>query len=173
MTYPVKYSEAEVLTAIHSTAKALQQNGIINDQTVYVVLLNGGVWFASHLFDCIGETANEVYYVKCHSYEGAERRELVWDYIPKMDLKGKQVLICDDICDSGQTATEAVRYLKNELQAADVQVVTLLSRTSTRLPDDIGLTSSIIDPSDDFFVGCGLDDNHRSRMLPYIGIIEK
>ena len=164
----IKYNSETIQSAIRLTAQQLVEQGVHTPHTVYIVLLNGGAWFASHFFDCLGNIPNIVYYAKCHSYEGQERQVLVWDYIPDMQLNGKDVVVLDDICDSGQTATEVVRYLQ---QYADkVTVVTLLKRTTTCLPDDISLHSCLTDDSQDFFVGCGMDDNGFCRMQPYISI---
>ena len=165
----IKYTTENIQSAIRRTAQQLVAQRTLNGNTVYIVLLNGGAWFASHFFDCLGDIPNIVYYAKCHSYEGQNRQVLVWDYIPDMQLNGKEVVVLDDICDSGQTATEVVRYLQ---QYADkVTVITLLKRTTTCLPDDIALHSCITDDSGDFFVGCGMDDNGRCRMQPYISVV--
>ena len=171
MGYPVKYSASDVQNAISTTTRELQKQQVLNADVLYVVMLNGGIWFASHVFDCLGAIDNEVCYVKCHSYEGKARHELVLDYLPDVQMKGREVVILDDICDSGQTATALVHYLR-EQGASRVSVFTLLSRTTTKIEEDIPLYSCIIDPSADFFVGCGLDDNGHSRLLPYVGVIE-
>ncbi|MBQ7192236.1 MAG: hypothetical protein IJS00_05115 [Paludibacteraceae bacterium] len=170
MSYPIKYSSATINDAIQTMAKQLVANQIVTDQTVFIVLLNGGVWFASHLFDALGDLPNEVYYAKCHSYDGQTRKELMWDYQPQMNITGRDVVVLDDICDSGQTATAVVRALQQSVKS--VAVVTLLKRETTHI-NDIPLYSCITDHTDDFFVGCGLDDNGRNRMLPFIGIVAK
>lgn len=167
--YPIKYDARFVQQAIKTKARQWCEANILTKDTVFLVLMNGGVWFAAHLFDCLDEIENEVYFAKCHSYDGAHQGTLVWDYLPEVNLQGRQVVVLDDICDSGQTATAVVRYLQT--MTPNVSVMTLLSRTTTRLPEDIPLYSCIVDDSADFFVGCGLDDNSRSRMLPYIGVI--
>ena len=171
MAYPVKYSAADVQKAIRTTTCELQKQQVLHADVMYVVMLNGGIWFASHVFDCLGAIDNEVCYVKCHSYQGRERHELVWDYLPELQVQGREVVVLDDICDSGQTATALVRYLR-EHGAKSVAVFTLLRRTTTKIEENAPLYSCIIDPSADFFVGCGLDNNGRSRLLPYIGVIE-
>jgi len=170
MAYPVKYTASDVQNAITTTTRELQKQQVLHADVLYVVMLNGGIWFASHVFDCLGAIDNEVCYVKCHSYEGKTRQELVWDWLPDIQVQGRDVVILDDICDSGQTATAVVRYLLSK-QAHRVSVFTLIRRATTRIEEDIPLYACITDVSSDFLVGCGLDNNGRSRLLPYIGII--
>lgn len=171
-TYPIRYDAQTVSHHIDRTARALQEKGILTDETVYIVLMNGGCWFAMHLFDCLGDMHNTVYFVKAHSYHGTERGELSWDYLPQMDLNGKPVVILDDICDSGETVEACYRYLNENYRPDNVKVLTLLRRSTTRVSDAIELHSCIVDPTDSFFVGCGLDDNGEGRMLPYVGIVQ-
>ena len=171
-TYPIRYDAPTVAQHIAQTARTLQAQGVLTDETVYIVLMNGGCWFAMHLFDCLGDMHNAVYFVKAHSYDGAERGALSWDYLPEMDLKDKQVVILDDICDSGETIEACYRYLTEAYSPRSVKALTLLRRSTTRVSDGIELYSCIVDPTESFFVGCGLDDYGLGRMLPYVGIIQ-
>jgi len=168
MNYKVKYSEQYVRERIAQAAKQLRDKGILTDDTVYLIMMNGGIWFAMHLFDCLGDMNNAVYMIKGHSYSGQNRGELQWDYIPEMHLEGKRVVVLDDICDSGATINAIYHYFHD--QVASIHFVTLLQRANTQLEEEISLYSCIHDDSKDFFVGCGLDDNEMGRMLPYIGV---
>lgn len=171
MDYRVKYTASQVAAAISKAVSSLQAEGILAQDTVYIVLMNGGTWFASHVFDRLEEPHNEVYYVKLHSYEGTNSGTIHWDYLPEMDLEGRNVVVLDDICDTGKTDTAFYQYLQTR-RPSSVTFFTLLKRTTTRLPDNIPLYACIEDNSADFFVGCGLDDNAHGRLLPYIGIVE-
>jgi hypoxanthine phosphoribosyltransferase len=171
MDYRVKYTASQVAAAITKAVSSLQAEGILAQDTVYIVLMNGGTWFASHVFDRLEEPHNEVYYVKLHSYEGTNSGTIHWDYLPEMNLEGRNVVVLDDICDTGKTDTAFYQYLQT-CRPSSVTFFTLLKRTTTRLPEDIPLYACIEDNSADFFVGCGLDDNAHGRLLPYIGIVE-
>ncbi len=174
MNYPIKYTATAVKEAMNRTVSTLLQRGVLTRDTVYLVMMNGGGWFASHFFDLLDEPDNEVYYLKAHSYHGTERGELSWDYLPDMQLAGRDVVLLDDICDSGKTAEAVYRYLMEDLQQSprSVSLLTLLSRTSTILHCPMNHYACIVDPSQDFFVGCGLDNNGEGRMLPYVGIVQ-
>lgn len=169
--YRIKYSQSFVQERIAATVRELTESGVINPNTVFLVMLNGGVWFASHLFDEIPDMLNEVYFIKGHSYQGATRGEFIWDLSPEPGLQNRQVVVLDDICDSGHTTNaiyDALRPLTSQ-----VSFLTLLRRTTCAIKPEVTLYSCIIDDSDDFFVGCGLDDYGAARMLPFVGVIPK
>lgn len=170
MGYKVKYTAAQVSEAMDKAVTRLQTEGVLTQDAVFIVLMNGGTWFASHVFDRLGEPQNEVYYVKLHSYEGTCSGSIHWDYLPEMHLAGRDVVVLDDICDTGKTDTAFYQYLQT-CNPRSVCFFTLLKRTTTRLPEEIVLHACIADDSADFFVGCGLDDNGRGRLLPYIGVV--
>ena len=129
MDYRVKYTASQVAAAITKAVSSLQAEGILAQDTVYIVLMNGGTWFASHVFDRLEEPHNEVYYVKLHSYEGTNSGTIHWDYLPEMDLEGRNVVVLDDICDTGKTDTAFYQYLQT-CRPSSVTFFTLLKRTS-------------------------------------------
>ena len=165
----VKYEAAFVSERLKQTVKELQTRGVLNDSVVYVVMMNGGVWFAMHVFDCMPDMRNQVYFMKGHSYNGIIRERLIWDYFDIPSLEGRDVVVLDDICDTGNTSRAILKMLQRR-KAKSVHFFTLLSRTTT---DTSGLVldSCIVDDSDDFFYGCGLDSQGScDRMHPYIGV---
>jgi hypoxanthine phosphoribosyltransferase len=87
------------------------------------------------------------------------------------DLTGKNILIVEDIIDSGRT----LKYLKEEYlnrNANEVKIMTLLDKPSRRVVDiDVDYIGFTIE--DKFVVGYGLDDCDKLRELPYIGYIEQ
>lgn len=86
------------------------------------------------------------------------------------DIAGRDVIIVEDILDSGVTLS----YLKNYLsvrQPASIRIVTLLDKPSRRKAD-ITADYSGFEVEDAFVVGYGLDYAERYRNLPYIGILK-
>ena len=171
MGYKVKYTTAQVNEAMDKTVSRLRNEGVLTSDTVYIVLMNGGTWFASHVFDRLGEPMNEVHYVKLHSYEGMSSGDIHWDYLPDMNLTDRDVVVLDDICDTGKTNKALYQHLQTR-HPRSVRFLTLLKRATTCLPSEIRLYSCITDDSADFFVGCGLDDNGLGRLLPYVGVVD-
>ena len=86
------------------------------------------------------------------------------------DIEGKDVIIVEDILDSGVTLSYLTKYLENR-RPASIRIVTLLDKPSRRRadirPDYCGFTVP-----DEFVVGYGLDYAEDYRNLPYIGILK-
>ena len=166
--YRVKYSRQTVAATIDRLARQIT----VHENTVFLVLMNGGAWFAHELISRLGDVLVRTEYAKVSSYAGKTRQELNITYMPEVDWQGKEVIVLDDICDSGNTTNCIYEYLQQH-SPASVQFVTLLSRRGKcRLNEGVHLTAGIEDESEDFFVGCGLDDNGYARNLPYVGIVE-
>lgn len=87
------------------------------------------------------------------------------------DLKGREVIIVEDIIDSGFTLANLKALLK-ERGAASVTIVTLLNKPSRR-EYDISPDYNCFEIEDEFVIGYGLDYNEMYRSLPYIGILKR
>lgn len=86
------------------------------------------------------------------------------------DICGKDIIIVEDILDSGVT----LNYLKNYLmvrQPASVAIVTLMDKPSRRRAE-VYADYSCFEVPDEFVVGYGLDYNQKYRNLPYIGVLK-
>ena len=86
------------------------------------------------------------------------------------DICGKDVIIVEDILDSGIT----LNYLKNYLMVrrpASIRIVTLMDKPSRRKAD-VYADYSCFEVPDAFVVGYGLDYNEKYRNLPYVGILK-
>ena len=86
------------------------------------------------------------------------------------DIAGKDVILVEDILDSGVT----LNYLKTYLEVrkpASIHVVALMDKPARRKAD-IYADYSCFEVPDAFVVGYGLDYNERYRNLPYIGILK-
>ena len=166
--YKVKYSQQQVSSVITDLAKKIH----VTENTVFLVLMNGGAWFAHELISRLNDMSVRVEYAKVSSYHGKERGQLSINYMPDVDWNGKSVVVLDDICDSGNTLNCIYEWFK-QYQIADIRFVTLILRKHRmQLDKGVTLLTGIEDESDDFFVGCGLDDNSFARYLPYIGIVD-
>ncbi|MCQ2509366.1 MAG: hypoxanthine phosphoribosyltransferase [Lachnospiraceae bacterium] len=86
-------------------------------------------------------------------------------------LEGKDVLIVEDIIDTGRT----LHHLKELLYArkpASIRLCTLLDKPDRRVVDDVNVDYCGFRIPDEFVVGCGLDYAQKYRNLPYIGVVE-
>ncbi len=87
------------------------------------------------------------------------------------DVKGRDVIIVEDIIDSGFTLAN-LKALLLERGASSVCIVTLLNKEGRR-EYDIEPDYNCFDIENEFVIGYGLDYNERYRMLPYIGILKR
>ena len=109
--------------------------------------------------------------VQASSYRGATtmpgKLHVQDELLP--DLRGRDVLLLDDILDSGQTLQYLVEYVKG-LGAASVRTAVLLRKIGRQKvslePDFCGFSIP-----DQFVVGYGMDYNDEYRNLPYVGVL--
>ena len=87
-----------------------------------------------------------------------------------LDMTGKNVLIAEDIIDSGNTLSYLLQYFKDK-GAKSVRLATMLDKPDRR-EVDVKVDYNGFTIPDEFVVGYGLDYNQRYRNLPYIGIVE-
>jgi hypoxanthine phosphoribosyltransferase len=136
-----------------------------------VGVLTGSLVFLADLMRRIS-LPHKISLLQASSYRGAAtipaRLQLNLDLLPP--LAGRDVLLVDDILDTGQTLSALVAEMHRR-QAASVKTAVLLwkkSRTTAAIsPDYIGF-----EIPDQFVVGYGLDFNDEYRHLPYIGVLD-
>ncbi len=86
-------------------------------------------------------------------------------------LEGKDVLIVEDIIDTGRTLSKLKKLLYNR-NPASLRLCTLLDKPDRRVVDDVQVDYCGFRIPDEFVVGCGLDYAQKYRNLPYIGVVE-
>jgi hypoxanthine phosphoribosyltransferase len=86
-------------------------------------------------------------------------------------IEGKDVVIVEDIIDSGNTLSFIKSYF-NAKKAKSVRICTLLNKPSRRVVE-IDVDYIGFDVPDEFVVGYGLDYNEYYRNLPYVGILKR
>lgn len=86
------------------------------------------------------------------------------------DVSGKNILIVEDIIDSGNTLFK-LKTLFEERRTKSVRICTLLDKPSRRVVD-VAIDYSGIEIPDEFVVGYGLDFAEKYRNLPYIGVLK-
>ncbi len=134
-----------------------------------VCVLKGAFLFMSDLARAIGLPV-EVDFMAVSSYGNATKSSGVVRILKDLDqdLSGRDVIIVEDIVDSGLTLS----YLRKNLEArgpASLEVCTLLLRDATD-PADVGVRYVGFSIPAEFVIGYGLDVGERYRNLPYICI---
>lgn len=87
------------------------------------------------------------------------------------DVKDRDVIIVEDIIDSGFTLAN-LKALLTERGAASVKIVTLLNKAERR-EYDVAPDYNCFDIENEFVIGYGLDYDEQYRSLPYIGILKR
>lgn len=113
----------------------------------------------------------QIDYMKVSSYVGTKSTELVVKKDLDIDVKGLDIIVIDDIVDSGRTINEIVNLLKSR-GANSVEVCCLLDKPDGRVvPVEVKYPGLWV--PNKFVVGYGLDYNELYRNLPYIGVLKE
>ena len=141
-------------------------------KTVYLIcILKGSVYFTCELAKRI--TVPVVMdFMQCSSYGAATKSSGVVKLSKDLDMAitGRDVIIIEDIIDSGRTLSH-LKNLLGQRGPASLKICTLLDKPDRRVVDvDVEYTGFQIE--DKFVVGYGLDYDQLYRNLPYIGVVE-
>lgn len=139
-------------------------------EILLVGLLKGSVPFMAELSKCLN--SDVIFdYMNVSSYDGVESKTLVVKQDLKEDVTGRNILIVEDILDTGKTLYN-VKEMLLKRRANSVKVVTMLDKEEGRVinmkADYIGFKIP-----NAFVVGFGLDFNEKYRQLPYVGILKE
>jgi hypoxanthine phosphoribosyltransferase len=161
----VIYSHQEVTDAIQALALQITQD--LQDQAPLVLaVMNGGLYFAGQLLPRLNFPLEQDYVQATRYQDGVEGKEIHWRTAPTAKIKGRVVLLLDDILDMGITLV-AVRDACLALGAAQVKVAVLtekdLGQTKPIQADYVGLVVP-----DRYVFGCGMDVYGWWRNLPAI-----
>jgi len=164
-TFGIYLSEATIQERIKSLAEILNKE-YKDRRPLFLSILNGSFMFAADLFKHLTIPA-EICFIKLASYKGMKSSGNVVTAIGlDYDLFGKDVIIVEDIVDTGKTLYDFIPKLKHQ-QPASLKIVALLHKPdATKFPltiDYIGFTIP-----DKFVVGYGLDYDGLGRNLKEI-----
>lgn len=159
-------TEADVQRAYEHLAIALQAVINTRDCVLLGIMLGGMIPTARLAAMLRGDYVLD--YCQVGRYHGGEQGgELQWLQAPRATLRGRTVLLVDDIFDEGVTLDYVTRKC-HELDAQDIVSTVLVRKchdhAATELrPDHVGL-----EVDDRYVFGCGMDFRHRWRHLPEI-----
>lgn len=130
---------------------------------VFLCILNGSFVFASDLLRGI-DFLCKISFVKFSSYEGQKSTGKLRELIGlNEDLKGKTVVIVEDIVDTGKTMVDLLEYLK-KFEPADVRISTLMYKPESCCKD-LKIDYFGFSIPNDFIIGYGLDFDGLGRNL--------
>ncbi len=168
----VIYTKKEIEDKIAELSDWVNETYKDTNELVLIGLLKGSIPFLSRLM--MGITVDmSIDFMTVSTYDGATESsgnvKIVMDL--KRDIEGKDVLIAEDIIDSGKTL-EKVKEQLLKRNPKSLKIITLMDKPSGRVvklhADKVGL-----EVPDEFLVGYGLDVKEKMRNIPYIGIFDK
>ena len=144
------------------------------DPLLVLCTLRGAVFFAADLIRALTVPA-EIDFIKVHSCGEGTRPvgSPIFDLGEQISVAGRQVLIVEDIVDTGRTMDTVMRNFRDK-GAAGIRICTLLDKPSRRAADCAYLKPEYIgfEIPDLFVVGWGLDFGGRFRLLPDIAVYD-
>lgn len=158
-------SASEIDRIVQNVASKINAD-LAGKNPLFVCVLNGVFLFAADLLRKI-ETPCEVSFIKVSSYEGtASSGEVKTQIGLKEDIRGRTIVLVEDIIDSGNTIAKLLPILESQ-QPEQIKIVTLLFKPSA-FKRDFKVDYTGMEIPNDFVVGYGLDYNGLGRNLPDI-----
>lgn len=166
----VLFTEAQVDERIREIGEQISKD-YAGKQVHLVCVLKGGSFFMCELAKRITVPVS-LDFMSVSSYGGDTKSSGVVRIVKDLDesLTGKNVLVVEDIVDSGRTLSYLLDMLR-ERGPVDVKLCTLLDKPDRRVVD-VKVDYTGFQIPDEFVVGYGLDYDQKYRNLPYIGIVK-
>lgn len=161
-------TEAMLARRVRTLAAEIQRD-YQKREMVVVSLLNGTVLFLADLIRHLSLPLR-LDFIGVSSYgKGTESGDLVFTKELRLDVRGRDVLLVDDILDTGRTVARVLEKLR-ALKPRRIKVCVLLDKPSRRVERVRADYTGFVIP-DHFVVGYGLDFAEKYRNLPFVGVL--
>lgn len=166
MNVKTLFSEEQIKNRIKSIAQRINTDLGDKEPLVVLIILNGAFIFAADLVRYL-DMPTEIETIRLKSYEGTSSTGFIKLLTPLTDnVTGKNILIIEDIIETGRTIHFLMSELKNK-NVKSVKVCTLLNKPEAHeSPMQIDYVG--YDIGKNFVIGYGLDLDGKYRNLPYI-----
>ena len=158
-------NESEIQEKVKYLAEQINKDYAGKD-IVLMIILKGSVVFSADLMRYLNVNVS-LDFMQVSSYGSSS---VSGELKILKDVNGKNVIIAEDIIDSGNTLSALVKLLKK--RGANVEICTLLSKPARR-ETQVDVKYEGFEIPDEFVVGYGMDYDERFRNLPYIGILKR
>ena len=168
----VLLTEEEVNKKISEVAAQINKD--YEGKEVHLIcILKGGVFFTCELAKRLTIPVS-LDFMSVSSYGSGTKSSGVVKIIKDLDepLEGKNVIIVEDIIDSGRTLAYLIEVLKQR-NPKNIELCTLLDKPERRVKKEVEVAYTCFTIPDEFVVGYGLDYDQKYRNLPYIGVVEQ
>ncbi|MDD6043649.1 MAG: hypoxanthine phosphoribosyltransferase [Eubacteriaceae bacterium] len=166
----ILYTQEDIWEKANELGKQITEDYKDKDLILIGTLRGAVMWMADMMRNI--DLDMQIDFISASSYGGGTTSSgnVVIKMDVGLDVSGKDILIIEDIIDSGNTLKYLKDYFKNR-NAASVKICTLLDKPSRRVADVYGdYIGFTVD--DLFIVGYGLDYDQKYRNLPYITYLE-
>ncbi len=165
-------SEAEITARVSRLAQQINSHYQHTEHLVVIGLLRGSFIFISDLVRRLNLPL-EVDFITASSYgtkmESSRQVRILKDL--ETNIQNKDVLVVEDIIDTGHTLHQVLNILRTR-NPASLTVCTLLNKPSRR-EVDVNIDWVGFDIPDEFVIGYGIDYAQQGRNLPHIGYVQK
>jgi len=163
----------QLAASLDDLAARLRQR-LPHEEVTVLPILGGAMIFAADLVRRL-PSGLVMDFIRVQTYGDATSPQTapVVDWMPKeANVRGRHVLLLDDILDTGRTIQEAKRFLLEEMGASQVTVAVLIDKPIRRAVDVQPDEAAVTFEEDHFFVGFGLDYRGLYRNLPDLLALE-
>ena len=166
----VLLSEEQIQSKVKEFAAMLSKEYADKDP-IFVGVLKGVVMFFADVVKNVNIPC-QIDFMWISSYSGTDSSHMTVKRDVSADIKGRHVVILEDIFDTGNSLDFTYKHLM-EKEPASLKICTLLDKPERRnpavtlVPDYVGFTIP-----NEFVVGYGLDFNEHFRNLPYVGVLK-
>lgn len=168
----VLVSEAEVAERVEALARQIAPR--IDDETVVVCLLTGGLWFAADLTRSLARAGRMVRFDALWLASYKDERQSSGRCEVRADLQrpisGRKALVVDDVFDTGLSLSEAARLVRDS--GASEVLTAVFARKPWPTPRAMEPDFVAWEAPGRFLVGYGMDVAGRMRGLPYVGAMD-
>lgn len=169
MDWEVLISEEEINNRITELAKEIDKD-YDGKEVIAIVIMNGAMFFATSLTMKM-KTPVSFEFKTLKSYIGEKTSGKIEEAGTfNQSLKDKDVLIIEDLVDTGLSMHYFIEKLKEEEKPASIKLCTLVHKIKPKeeIKYDIHIDYNGFDIPDKFIIGYGMDYNEKYRNLPYI-----
>ena len=167
----VLIKEDEIVARVKELAEQINRD--YEGKTLHLIcILKGSVFFTCELAKRLTIPVS-LDFMSVSSYGSDTKSSGVVKIIKDLDepLEGKNVIIVEDIIDSGRTLAYLIEVLKQR-NPKNIELCTLLDKPERRVKKQVKVDYTCFTIPDEFVVGYGLDYAQKYRNLPYIGVVE-
>ena len=168
----VMIPEEEVDAKIRELGQKISEK-FAGEEVHLICILKGSVFFVCELAKRITAPVT-IDFMQVSSYGDATESSGIVRIKKDLDdtMENKEVIIVEDIIDSGRTLHYLIPVLKQR-NPKNIELCTLLDKPERRVKKQVKVDYTCFTIPDEFVVGYGLDYDQKYRNLPYIGVVEQ